>query len=264
MPELPEVETIVRVLRAGGKDTPPALGMRINEAAILWERSIAEPAAQTIQDIGRRGKFLRFDLDRDVLLIHLRMSGDLYVEAHNTPYAPHHRVVFNLDGGQYRLAFNDPRKFGRLWLTERPEEVLGDLGPEPLQDDFTAVDLYERLIRWKRQLKPLLMDQTFLAGMGNIYTDEALHLARLHPCIRSNGLSLEVSGILHDAIRQVLNEGIQRNGTSIDWVFRGGEYQHHLRVYQRARQACLTCGTPIQRILVGQRSSYFCPNCQKA
>lgn len=272
MPELPEVETIASVLRTGGKDTPSLLGMRIGEAAILWERSIAMPAphvfieeirAQSVQGIGRRGKFVRFDLDRDVLLIHLRMSGDLWVESQNESYAPHHRVVFNLDGGRYRLAFNDARKFGRLWLTDRPEEVLGKLGPEPLQDDFSAAGLFERLGRCKRQLKPLLMDQTFLAGLGNIYTDEALHLARLHPCIRSDGLTLEAAGLLREAICEVLREGIRRNGASIDWVYRGGEYQHHFRVYQRAGQACLTCGTPIQRILVGQRSSYFCPNCQK-
>lgn len=276
MPELPEVETIVQSLRSGlrGGDAsaPSMIGETIREAVVLWERSIATPSpadfarkvsGQTIRDIGRRGKFLRFDLDQDVLLIHLRMSGDLWVETQNTPLAPHHRLILNLDGGIYRLVFNDPRKFGRVWLTSQPEEVLGNLGPEPLQDEFSAEAFHERLVHFKRQVKPLLMDQTFLAGMGNIYTDEALHLAHLHPCTRSDGLSQTAASRLLKAIREVLEEGIRRNGTSIDWVYRGGDYQRHLRVYQRAGQPCTTCGTEIQRIIVGQRSSYFCPNCQK-
>jgi formamidopyrimidine-DNA glycosylase len=272
MPELPEVETIGRALREGGSNTPSLIEKRIGKATILWERSIATPSpeefshkisGQTIHEIGRRGKFLRFDLDQDTLLIHLRMSGDLWVEAQDSPPAPHHRLILNLEGGGLRLAFNDPRKFGRVWLTARPEEVLGKLGPEPLQDEFTAEKLFKMLARFKRQLKPLLMDQTFLAGMGNIYTDEALHLARLHPCSRSDGLNLVAAEALQKAIHSVLSEGILRNGASIDWVYRGGDYQRHFRVYQRAGQPCFNCSTPIERILVGQRSSYFCPNCQK-
>jgi len=272
MPELPEVETIGRSLREGINNIPSLIGERIHGAIVLWERSIAAPSpkefsqkitGQTIHDISRRGKFLRFDLDQDTMLIHLRMSGDLWVETQNTPPALHHRLILNLDEGGYRLAFNDPRKFGRVWLTARPEEVLGKLGPEPLQDDFTAENLFKMLARFKRQIKPLLMDQTFIAGMGNIYTDEALHQARLHPCSRSDGLNLAAVEGLQKAIRNVLSEGILRNGSSIDWVYRGGDYQRHFRVYQRAGQPCFNCGTPIERILVGQRSSYFCPNCQK-
>ncbi len=272
MPELPEVETIAQRLRRGVDAAPSMIGQTIHAAVVLWERSIAIPspaeftrkiAGQTIKDIGRRGKFLRFDLDQDVLLMHLRMSGDIWVEAQRMPPAPHHRLILNLGEGSFRLAFNDPRKFGRVWLTSQPEEVLGKLGPEPLQDEFTAEVLFERLAHFKRQLKPLLMDQTFLAGMGNIYTDEALHRAHLHPCVRSDDVSQTGAAALQKAIREVLEEGIRRNGTSIDWVYRGGDYQRHLRVYQRAGQPCTTCGTEIQRIIVGQRSSYFCPNCQK-
>ena len=138
-----------------------------------------------IRDIGRRGKYLIFYLSQGAMLIHLRMSGDLIVETPQQPLAPHHRVVFFLaETGQqavFRLAFNDARKFGRIWLVDDVQEVLNGLGPEPLDANFSAQDLYQKLQNSRRQLKPLLLDQSFLAGLGNIYTDEALHLARLHP-----------------------------------------------------------------------------------
>ncbi len=114
----------------------------------------------------------------------------------------------------------------------------------------------------KRQFKPLLLDQTFLAGLGNIYTDEALFLARLHPLKPSNSLTFEQSARLLASIREVLQEGIRHNGASIDWVYRGGDFQNHFRTYQRTGEPCPVCGAPIERILVGQRSSHFCPVCQ--
>ncbi|MEW5891502.1 MAG: DNA-formamidopyrimidine glycosylase, partial [Pseudomonadota bacterium] len=195
------------------------------------------------------------------LLIHLRMSGDLLLRDSTTEPEPHDRLLLKLSGGK-SLAFNDTRKFGRVWLTAQPEEVLGKLGPEPLGADFTAEWLYHALHAKRRQIKPLLLDQTFLAGLGNIYTDEALHLARLHPLRLSDSVSRQQAEALHEAIQSVLREGIRRNGASIDWVYRGGEFQNYFRVYDRAGEPCKVCGTKIERITVGQRGTHFCPNCQ--
>ena len=275
MPELPEVQTICNLLRQGGPQNPPLVGMTILSAQVLWARSIARPdervfqeqiASRVIRDIGRRGKYLIFYLSQGAMLIHLRMSGDLIVETPQQPLAPHHRVVFFLaETGQqavFRLAFNDARKFGRIWLVDDVQEVLNGLGPEPLDANFSAQDLYQKLQNSRRQLKPLLLDQSFLAGLGNIYTDEALHLARLHPLRGAHTLSFEQSQCLWESIRAVLQEGIRRNGASIDWVYRGGDFQNYFRVYQRTGQPCTVCGAPVERIVVGQRGTHFCPSCQ--
>jgi formamidopyrimidine-DNA glycosylase len=161
------------------------------------------------------------------------------------------------------LVFNDARKFGRVWLTPQPELVLGRLGPEPFGEEFTPQWLHAALKRRHRQLKPLLMDQSFLAGLGNIYTDEALHRARLHPLRASDSLQHRQSDALWSAIRAVLEEGIRRNGASFDWVYRGGEFQNYFRVYDREGQACPACGAKIKRVVVGQRGTHFCPRCQR-
>lgn len=270
MPELPEVETIASILRQGNDDQPPVTGRQVLDAHLLWERTLAAPSSaefktrivgQTIVDSGRRGKYLLLPLSSDTLIIHLRMSGDLFVEPVTQPPAPHHRLMLDLDG-RLRLAFNDTRKFGRVWLTADPDAVLGGLGPEPLDPAFSAGDLYQRLHSRRRQLKPLLLDQSFLAGMGNIYTDEALNLARLHPLTIANTLTEEQAKQLWEAIRQVLADGIRSNGASIDWVYRGGSYQHHFRVYKRAGEPCPECGTTVERIVVGQRGTHLCPCCQ--
>jgi formamidopyrimidine-DNA glycosylase len=270
MPELPEVETISQALRLGGRDGPSIVGRRILDARLFWERTLASPsppafrariAGQVIEDVGRRGKFLLISLSLDKLLIHLRMSGDLWVEPADAPLAPHCRLVLDLEGG-LRLAFHDPRKFGRVWLVSDSQTVLAPLGPEPLSPEFTAQELYRRLQSRHRQLKPLLLDQTFIAGLGNIYVDEALHLAGLHPLALSDQLDFAQAGRLWDSIRRVLKEAISRNGASIDWVYRGGDFQHHFHVYGRAGEACLNCGTPILRLVVGQRGTHICPRCQ--
>ena len=275
MPELPEVETIVRALRNGGNlsadgsASPSILGRKITGVELLWQRTLAEPepglllavVGQTIREISRRGKFLIFLLDENALLIYLRMSGDLVIQAEDAPLAPHDRFALTFENG-LRLAFNDPRKFGRVWLTPREDGLLADLGLEPLSAEFTPEWLYAALQKRRRLLKPLLLDQTFLAGMGNIYSDEALHRAGLHPLRLSNSLSREEAARLRDAIRDVLNEGILRNGSSIDWVYRGGDFQNHFRVYQRTGKPCQVCGTPIERMVIGQRSTHFCPRCQ--
>jgi len=270
MPELPEVETIRRALAYGGREGSPILGRQVLKTHLLWERTLAEPspaefqarlAGQRIQDVGRRGKFLLLHLSQGTLLIHLRMSGDLLVEPQAAPPAAHHRLMLDLEG-ELRLAFNDPRKFGRVWLVADPASVLSDLGPEPLDGDFTAQGLYGRLQAHRRQLKPLLLDQSFIAGLGNIYTDEALHLAKLHPLTISNALDYIQAEHLWRSIRQVLQEGIDRQGASIDWVYRGGDFQNYFRVYQRTGDPCPQCGAPIQRLVIGQRGTHICPQCQ--
>jgi formamidopyrimidine-DNA glycosylase len=265
VPELPEVETIVRSLQ------PAIAGETITSAGILWARTLAAPTiqelydrlpGQTIQRLGRRGKHILIHLERDTLIIHLRMSGDMRVESGQLPLQPHDRAVFNFASGQ-RLVFINPRKFGRVWLVSDPEEILHKLGPEPFDEALTVDVFFERLQAHKRQIKPLLLDQHFLAGMGNIYTDEALHLARLHPLRLSNSLTRDDAEHLLVAMRNVLEEGIRRNGSSIDWVYRGGSFQNDFQVYQRTGEACYVCGNEIQRILVGQRGTHFCSVCQK-
>jgi len=276
MPELPEVETIVRALRQGGRDGSPLPGRKIHSARLLWERSLAQPSpeefyrrlpGQTVKDIQRRGKFILLQLDEDTLLFHLRMSGDLRVEPGVDEYGqlveprPHDRAVLAFEDGLH-LAFNDPRKFGRIWLVGQPDSVLYNLGPEPLDPQFTVEEFHRKLSAVHRQVKPLLLDQGFLAGLGNIYTDESLHTAKIHPLQPSDGITIAQAGDLLLAIRQVLEEGIRRNGASFDWVYRGGDFQNSFRVYQRTGQPCPVCGTPVARMVVGQRGTHFCPTCQ--
>ena len=235
MPELPEVETICRKLRDGTENRPGMLGWVVQRGEVYWPRTLAVPSltefyarmpGQVIREVSRRGKYLIFNFPSEALLIHLRMSGDLWVEAGDA------------------------------------ETTLGDLGPEPLEQDFTAQMLYERLQVTRRQLKPLLLDQTFLAGLGNIYVDESLHMAGLHPLTPSNRVSEKQAERLLENIRTVLLEGIRRNGASIDWVYRGGEFQNYFRVYQRTGEPCPVCGTPVERLVIGQRGTHFCPSCQ--
>ena len=162
-----------------------------------------------------------------------------------------------------RLAFNDTRKFGRAWLVKDRREILSDLGPEPFDTDLDATQFHQMLVSRSRQIKPLLMDQHFLAGLGNIYTDEALHLVKIHPQRTSDRISRHEASRLLKAIRAVLEEGIRRNGASIDWVYKGGDFQNYFRVYGRSGEACLECGSTIQRLVVGQRGTHICPHCQK-
>jgi formamidopyrimidine-DNA glycosylase len=270
MPELPEVETIARNLRSGKDDQPALVGAAIQSAAVLWRRSVAEPQAdefvmritgQCIEQIGRRGKFLRFELSQDVMFIHLRMSGDLLVKALGEPPGKHDRLVFHLSHG-YQLVFEDARKFGRVWLTQDPSSVVGHLGVEPLGDDFSPAWLCTALRQRRRQLKPLLLDQRLIAGIGNIYADEALHLAQLHPLTLSDTLTCEQADRLFHAIQAVLLKGIEHSGASIDWVYRGGDFQNYLQVHLGKDQPCQRCGDMIIKTVVGQRGTYFCPTCQ--
>ncbi len=271
MPELPEVETIARALR------PLLTGRTILRADVGWARTLAMPSpplfkrrvtGQQILEVGRRAKFLNLRLSEDSLLIHLRMTGDLLFRQ-GSEEEKYERLRLFLSGPEGlpeeggSLVFSDARKFGRVWLTSQPELILNGLGPEPFSEEFTPVWLYEALHRRSRQLKPLLLDQTFLAGLGNIYTDEALHRARLHPLRASNSLRRRQAEALWQAIRSVLEEGIHHNGASLDWVYRGGDFQNHFQVYDREGQPCPVCGAKIKRMVIGQRGTHYCPRCQR-
>ena len=270
MPELPEVETFVRALRR------PLLGRTIVAARNDWPRHIALPppdelaariAGRRIEAIDRRGKYLVFSLsDDENLIIHLKMTGHLSVVPADTPTDPYAHTIFALDDGR-ELRFRDPRKFGRVYLVRDPADVLGPLGPEPLAGEFSAEALAERLARRRRVLKPLLLDQTFLAGIGNIYADEALFDARLQPTRRSETLTAEEIAALHAAIRKVLALGIEREGASISTYVKAdgqkGDMQNAVAVFRRTGQTCYACGGPIERIVLGGRSTHYCPGCQR-
>jgi formamidopyrimidine-DNA glycosylase len=271
MPELPEVETICNGLRLGGFGQPSILGRTIHSANVFWPKSIQTPkldefhgmlSGQRIREISRRGKFILIHLDKYVLIIHLRMSGDLQVRMDGDALETHDRVEFVFaEGG--RLVFNDTRKFGRIWLVGDESQVTGSLGPEPFDENLTGEQLFSMLQGSSRQIKPLLLDQEFLAGLGNIYSDEALFLAKIHPLRIARMVDAREATRLLETIRQVLNEGILHHGASIDWVYRGGDFQNYFRVYRRTGKPCVVCQVPIERIIVGQRSTHFCPKCQE-
>jgi formamidopyrimidine-DNA glycosylase len=271
MPESPEVETIARNLREGTAGCFALPGLTISGIKLSWHKTLAEPPVeiveqllpgQVVKDVTRRAKYLVISLSRHTILIHLRMSGDLLTCADDFDSGLKH-IRFELEfleGG--RLLFNDPRKFGRIWVVEDPQVILGKLGPEPLDELFTPEEFFKLLQTKKRMIKSLLLDQSFIAGLGNIYTDESLHLAGIHPLTISANLGFQTSKKLLESIRQVLKDGIDRNGSSIDWVYRGGEYQNDFRVYGRTGQACNVCGTIIERMVIGQRGTHLCPKCQ--
>ncbi len=270
MPELPEVETIRRGLISGSDGVPSLVHQRITSVDLFWPKTVASPdplqfiqglQQREIVNLSRRGKFLLINLDHGTLIFHLRMSGDLRMQPAGEPTQKHDRLQLNFNSG-WKLVFNDTRKFGRAWLTEDPQKVLSGIGPEPLDPDLTP-DKFDAMLQVRsRQIKPLLMDQRFIAGLGNIYIDEALFSAGIHPLRRSDTLTQPEAERLLAAIREVLQQGILAKGASIDWVYRGGDFQNHFQVYKRTGSPCPRCGTPIQRIVVGQRSTHFCPVCQ--
>ncbi len=290
MPELPEVETIVRKLLRGEPVErglpayPSPVGRAITRVWTDWSRA-AYPSAQAImrnlpshriESIARRGKYIIFSLSPSeplvrrhsvalspcYLLIHLKMSGRLDVLTAETSRDKHVHFAFALDNG-YELRFNDARKFGRVYLVDDPSEITGNLGPEPLETAFT-LKVFRQLIGKKSgALKPLLLDQTFIAGIGNIYADEALWRARLHPLRRAASLKPDEVATLYRGIRQALSDGLRHEGAAIDWVYPEGNYQDHFRVYGRTGEPCRRCGSAIRRIVVGQRGTHFCPRCQR-
>ena len=229
MPELPEVETIRLLLRNGGPENPSLLNSEITGVDLYWERTLVMPSpdelknkivSQHIVEIERRGKFLKFLLSDFNFLLHLRMSGDVLIQPREEPPGKHHRFSLYFKNG-LKFSFIDPRKFGRAWFIKDTEPILGNLGPEPLSNEFTSTHLFMGLSSHSRQVKPLLMDQKFVAGLGNIYTDEALFRAKIHPKIKSDQITKNQSDRLLHSIKNVLLEGIRNNGASIDWVYRG-------------------------------------------
>lgn len=264
MPELPEVETIVRTCR------PLLVGRRIVAFDTTWPKSVTPPArvvrealvGRAITALTRRAKLIVFHLDDGAhLLVHLRMSGRFeWAHEHNGDLR-HIRSTWTLDDGR-RLHFCDARKFGRITYTRDFAAATADLGPEPLARNFTPALLADLLRCRRRQLKPLLLDQTVLAGLGNIYADEALHRAGLHPAMPADHLTDAQATALHGAIRDVLRLAIRKHGTSIDWIYPGGWMQRHLRVYGRTGEPCRTCGTPIVALRLAQRGTHICPRCQ--
>lgn len=271
MPELPEVETVARGLHRA------LVGRTITAAAVHWARTVAVPAVdefqgrlvgRQVQSVSRRGKYLVVSLDQGYLLVHLKMSGRLHVVPAQSPLDGHLRACFDLDDGR-QLRFYDARKFGRLYLVADPAEVTGGLGPEPLADEFTLEEFAWRLGPRTGRLKSLLLDQSFLAGVGNIYADEVLFAARLHPLRCADSLSSDEQARLYEAIRIVLAQAIAGRGTTLgdrgytDAEGRAGGYQEQIAVYGRAGAPCRACGTPVERLVIGGRSSHFCPRCQK-
>lgn len=267
MPELPEVETVRRTL------APVVEGRTIAAVSFAWPRtSVGDPrttaarlAGQRIERLERYGKYLLFRLLRDgrgsLLIVHLRMTGNLVV---NEACGAHTRARMSLDDGT-ELVFHDIRKFGRWQWAERLPARLADLGPDPLEigpGQFAA-----RLRSRRARLKALLLDQEFLRGLGNIYADEALFRARLHPLRSASSVGPRKARDLHGAIQAVLREAIDAGGTSIrdyrDGRGERGAFQGQIRIYGRAAAPCISCGARVKRVLVAQRSTHFCPRCQR-
>jgi len=267
MPELPEVETIVRELRQ------QVAGKTIAGVRVLWERSVQGQAkefnrrlvSKTITAISRRGKFIGFELqDRTFFTIHLRMTGKL-VQQLDAAGHKHVRVEFKFQDGS-ALYFVDARKFGRLRLWPCKSRSCPGLGPEPLKESV-VLDVLSSLST-RRPIKAVLLDQAILAGIGNIYADEALHMARIHPLLPACRLSGGQQKELGKAIPRVLKAAIGRCGTTLrDYrtvAGAKGKNEEHLQVYGRSVQPCFACGAPVERMRIAGRSAHFCPRCQKA
>ena len=275
MPELPEVETVVRDLRAHGLEKAVIRAVEVRWPRIVTgltpDRFNRALAGRTITRLTRRAKYIVVLLDSGHrLLIHLRMTGKLRFAAPGEKPGKHDHVVITLSDGR-QLFFNDTRKFGRFSLCAAGVDPLADLGPEPLDEAFTVAVLRARLAGKSRKLKPLLLDQACVAGLGNIYVDESLWQARLHPERRADTLTAVEIRRLHAAIREVLQRAVENCGTTLGTgetnfysvAGRRGRNADALKVFRRDGLPCPRCGTPIVRSVVGQRGTHFCPACQK-
>ena len=275
MPELPEVQTVVDNLNALGIS-----GRAITRASVRWPKTIAgmTPAqfrkqikGLVIKGFSRRGKYIVASLSQGwTLLIHLRMTGRLIWTPTGVRRDKHEHVILQIHQAN-DLRFHDTRKFGRFFLTRAAHTILDKIGPEPLAKSFTRKQLLQMLQGKKRQMKPLLLDQGFIAGLGNIYVDEALWEARIHPLRISSSLATEEITALHRAIRLVLRRGLKNMGTSLGTgqsnfysvAGRKGRNADELKVFRRIGEACPRCGIAIERLVVAQRSSHICPMCQR-
>ncbi len=269
MPELPEVETIRRQLCDAGVE-----GCVIEKVFIGWARTVDpfSPAAfrkqvvgRTLEKLSRHGKWLIFELSgKNNLLVHLRMTGGFYLSKSSLKKGPYDRVILQLSGG-LNLHFRDPRKFGRMRLCDFPE----NLGPDVLT--VTKKEFFQCLEKRNRGLKVLLLDQSFVAGVGNIYADEALFEARLDPRRKSGSLSAVEQMALYRAVKKVIRAGVRNGGTSLgdgqgnytDLNGESGGHREKVKVYGRAGKPCVDCGQQLLKTMVGQRTTVFCTHCQK-
>lgn len=270
MPELPEVETVRRRLLT----CLPGLIVRevvVNDGAVS-EQSAAELnallAGRRVRGLRRRGKYLIVDVEEAVAVIHLRMTGQLLFAAATMPTAARAaRFIWRLEP-RTELRFQDVRRFGRLWAfgPEAEEAFFAHMGPEPFGPAFTPAYLRDALHGRSAPLKSFLLDQRRLAGVGNIYADEALFRARLHPLRAAGSVGPREAQRLHAAVLETLQAGIDHDGSSIesfmDPMGERGSFQEMLNVYQRSGEPCRVCGTPIRRVVVGGRGTHFCPRCQ--
>jgi formamidopyrimidine-DNA glycosylase len=261
MPELPEVETVVRTV------APHIVGRRI-VSAVFGSRFVtpgnrkrlAERLAGTrIEGVRRRGKFIVVTLDKGTLTIHLGMTGSL---RSNGETGEHTYGAFTLDDGV--LLYNDPRQFGRIEWSEGVPPRVARLGPEPLE---IGIEEFRVRLNRKARIKPLLLNQTFLAGVGNIYADESLFAAGIHPLAQARRVKRERAARLHQAIREILTLAIERGGSSIsDYVDAQGErgwFQVEHKVYGREGEPCVACGGAVRKIVLAQRGTHYCPRCQR-
>ncbi len=269
MPELPEVETIRREL------IPLVVGKKVQEITLFWPAVVARPTPDLflqkaigaqIKGVERRGKYLLWRLTPEgYLIVHLRMTGQLQWYSASPPPDKHTHLLIHLDDGQ--IHYRDVRKFGRWYWTTDPTEVVGHLGPEPLSSEWTAEEFARTLSRRRAPIKALLLDQRLVAGLGNIYADEALFVAGIHPLRAGNTLSLREIEQLHRAIRAVLEEALRAGGSTFSTYQRPnaqkGTYQQQHRVFRRTGRPCPVCGTPIEHTRVAGRSTHFCPRCQR-
>jgi formamidopyrimidine-DNA glycosylase len=270
MPELPEVETIKNEL------APLLTGRRIKSVEFLWAKTLLSPSipefekrvkGKKLESLDRRGKYLIWRLEGgDSILVHLRMTGSFLVSRSKELPDSHTRAIVHLDDGQ-NVYYVDPRKFGKFQLVTGDEWEQGKLGVEPLSDEFTSNALAHLLKRRTAPIKSVLMEQNLVAGIGNMYADEALYEARIHPERPAQSLSaLEVKN-LHRAIRGVLKTAIKNKGASISNYFRPdgerGTAHEGFKVAHRRGEVCPVCGGPVERIVVRQRGTYFCPACQR-
>jgi formamidopyrimidine-DNA glycosylase len=270
MPELPEVETIRRGLVPLVTESTISR-LTIRERRLRWPiapKLSGEVAGRRILALGRRGKYLLLELDRGCLMIHLGMSGSLrYLPEAGEPKRHDHYDI-GLEGGAL-LRYNDPRRFGSLHFTSSPAEhpLLRHLGPEPLSDEFTGEYLWRRSRGRKTAIKPLIMNGEIVVGVGNIYANEALYRAGIHPLRAAGRISRPRLTALCDEIRAVLEDALRSGGTTLrDFVGsdgRPGYFRQSLSVYEREGEPCRGCGNPIRRKVIGQRASYFCPSCQR-
>ncbi len=275
MPELPEVETVARDLRRHLLPDEGAPGPEISGARVSWTRTlrgenpevfIAGVTGRRIEGVGRRGKNIVVNLDGGAFLtIHLKMTGQVFVVPAALPRDPYERVALALADGR-EIRFRDVRKFGRIELYAADDNPFDGLGPEPLDPRFTLKAWRVRLRTRRGRLKPLLVDQSFVVGVGNIYADEALWRSRLHPLRSAASLRPHDERVLYRNVVDILAEAVERRGSSIDDYTApdgDGGMQEHLDVYQRTGEPCNRCGRPVRRIVIGIRATHFCSFCQR-